>query len=832
MKIIKGYQQIKLNKFLPQPPKPMKTKIQTISIISVLFLVLLSFTSSNNPLERIIAGFDRYLEELPQEKVYLHFDRPYYAAGEKIWFKAYLTAGAFHSPSSLSNTIYVELVDEQGKLMKQHKLFSINGSAAGDFALPDSLKSGNYLVRAYTQWMKNFDQDYFFHQSMKIWNPDNNISQASSKVNNEEQLNVSFYPEGGDMVNGIPSKVAFKAIGPDGLSKTIKGKVVDDSGEVISEIESNVLGMGAFSFIPQKDRSYFAVIEGKEIALPKAKESGLVMGVTNLPGSDNLLVGVEATKDKNYKDLYILAQTRGVVCYAARAELASNRMSTKIPKANFPGGVAQITVIDQNGLPVAERLVFVDNEEEHLNLKVTSDKKTYKPREKVTLDIQVNDAEGDPVVTNLSLAVRDDSQVLTDENRETIRTYLLMSSELRGNIESPGYYFNEKNKDRREALDHLLLTQGWRRFSFEEAIEPQSVQPEYSIEKGLTIKGKLLNKYNDKPIEEGKVTFLSYYPIMNILEASTKESGEFAIHPVIYFDSAQIVLTGENKRGKKNSVEPVVYEKPEFPDVEFPLTSLNKTQSEFERNFIAKSIERRQFDMAFDEKTIMLKEIGVKAKRNNFDDLYASSYGRGSVYKRVEDDPGLQNMVHPLQLIQGRVPGVQIWGGENNWEIQVRGINSILAGTEPLIMIDDIPVPLESLNGISVQDIKGYRIWKGPETAVFGVRGANGVIGFYTKKGYSVSKPQEGVVTFKDNGYHITREFYAPKYDVKKPEHIKPDIRATLFWAPFIQTDSTGHASVTFYNHDLETSVTGIIEGISNTGVPGAANFTYDIEKN
>ncbi|MGK7391045.1 MAG: MG2 domain-containing protein [Candidatus Cyclobacteriaceae bacterium M2_1C_046] len=801
----------------------------TISITSVLLLVLLSFTPFNNPLERIIEGFDRYLEELPQEKVYLHFDRPYYSSGETIWYKAYLTAGAFHVPSSLSKTIYVELIDEEGKLIKQHKLLSINGSSAGDFQLPDTLRSGNYLVRAYTQWMKNFDQDYFFHQQVKIWKPENTITKAND--NYEGQTDIRFYPEGGEMVNGIQSKVAFKAVGPDGLSRVIEGKIVDDSGTVISEIESNILGMGAFSFIPQEDRSYFAIVEGREIALPKAKDYGLVMGVTNISGSDELLLGVQTTDHTKYKDLYIVAQTRGVVCYAARTELTSNYMRAAIPKSKFPAGVAQITIIDHTGLPVAERLIFIDKNEGYLNVEVAPDKATYQPREKVTLDIQVKNANGEPVVTDLSLAVRDDSQVLTDENRETIKSYLLLSSELKGHIESPGYYFNEENENREEALDHLLLTQGWRRFSFAKAVESELDQPEYTVEKGLTIKGKLQNKYNEKPVEDGKVTFVSYYPITNVLTASTKESGEFEIHPVIYFDSAEVVLTGENKRGRKNNIAPVVYEKPEFPEVEFPQTPLNETQSEFERNYIAKSIERRQFDMAFDEKTIMLSEIAVKGKRDNFDDLYSSSYGRGSVYNLVEDDPGLQNMVHPLQLIQGRVAGVQVVGGGNNWEVLIRGVSSILAGTEPLIMVDDIPVPLDMLNGIDVQDIKGYRIWKGPETAVFGSRGANGVIGFYTKRGYKYSKPQEGVITFTDNGYQLTREFYAPKYDVKKPEHAKPDIRATLFWAPYIQTDSTGRASVTFYNHDLETSVTGIVEGLSVTGIPGSANFSYEIKE-
>jgi len=239
----------------------------------------LSFSSLEDRLEQLLAGFKKYLTELPQEKVYLHFDRPTYTNGDTIWLKAYLTAGEFHKPSQLSHAIYVELINEGGKLVKQVKLYSLDGSAAGNIALPDSLPSGNYLARAYTNWMKNGSEDYFFYRPIKIWNTK---GQPVSTAPVKESMDIQFFPEGGDLVNRIQSKVAVKAVGADGLGKYIKGKIVNESDSVLAEFKTNQLGMGAFSFLPKSGKTYRAIIENQpDIKLPSVKESGLALAVSN-----------------------------------------------------------------------------------------------------------------------------------------------------------------------------------------------------------------------------------------------------------------------------------------------------------------------------------------------------------------------------------------------------------------------------------------------------------------------------------------------------------------------------------------------------------------------
>jgi hypothetical protein len=171
------------------------------------------------------------------------------------------------------------------------------------------------------------------------------------------------------------------------------------------------------------------------------------------------------------------------------------------------------------------------------------------------------------------------------------------------------------------------------------------------------------------------------------------------------------------------------------------------------------------------------------------------------------------------------VAGLQITGGEPNFSVSIRG------GGTPFILIDDVPVSIESLSTLSVHDVERIEVWKGADAAIFGGRGGNGVIGFYTRRGAG-SIASEGMLTLAAMGLQIEREFYSPDYDAEKPEHIKPDKRTTLYWAPLIRTDSAGRASVSFYNHDLETTVTGVAEGISSTGKSGATTFKYAITKN
>jgi hypothetical protein len=270
------------------------------------------------------------------------------------------------------------------------------------------------------------------------------------------------------------------------------------------------------------------------------------------------------------------------------------------------------------------------------------------------------------------------------------------------------------------------------------------------------------------------------------------------------------------------------------PVLKYPMFPFYTAPTAQEKDFLIKSVERKNISRAFDFEDQLIALEGVEVTGTKIIDQYTGPriYGGGSTRINVADNTALENLQHPLDLVKGRVAGVQVWGSGDTWSILIQGVSSINSSVEPLIMVDDIPVPIEGLSSIPVLEIESVSVWKGPDAAIFGSRGANGVLGFYTKRGKVQSTtPNQSDHPPVPSGYQIEKEFYSPKYEAKEPPQPRPDRRVTLFWAPNIQTDINGKATVLFFNHDVETEIQGVIEGIDNQGNPGASRFSYKIGK-
>lgn len=800
----------------------------TLAIVASIFSMILYSFRNENFIERITSGLEKYIEEYPQEKVYIHFDKPYYTSGEIIWLKAYLVAGSYHQPSPLSQTIYVDFIDHKKNILFEFKLKSNNGLSSANISLPDSLSSGNYIIRAYTPWMKNFNSAFFFEKQIAIWNLSDT---KNEKVNAKEtDLDFQLFPEGGNMVEGIKSKVAFKAIGKDGLGIPVQGSIIDQDGIVVTSFKSNHFGMGYFELVPENGKNYFCSIfnyASKKIKLPPASEMGFILSVTNNKDQSDIIIRVQTNEKTQNKNMHLLAQSRGVLSYVLKLDLTKNFYLLRIPKEKHLSGITQLTLFNEQNLPVAERLIFIDHQD-YLNISITSDKKIYKPREKVELTLNVTNISNTPVQGNFSLAVCDDQQLFLNKDRDNISSNLLLSSDLTGHIEDPGYYFNHENLDRQEALDILLLTQGWRRFLWTDILMDKWPEINSLIDQGLTISGKLVDLFTKKPIDEGKVILLSDNPNINLMQVSTTKDGYFIFENLIYFDSTKLVLQGETKRKRKSVLFQLIND--DKPKVGSFIQQLDIQLKDYGLQYVERNREIKQIDAAynFDERTIILDEIEVKG--TPIIEEPNKMYGKGSNSIKASDVIGVDSYNHPLQILQGRVAGVLVTGSGLSYNVLIRGVGSTTNNT-PLILVDNVPVTIDVLNSIPPRDIESVEVFKGPEAAIFGSDGANGAILFYTKKGFVNDVNKEGVRTLNSIGYLIPREFYSPKYDVTKPEHIKPDKRLTIFWDPLIQTDSLGKAKITFFNNDNETSVTGILEGISPFGTTGTAQFQYRISK-
>ncbi len=293
-----------------------------INVAGAIALVfLLSSSSMAQPLNDIRGSFNNYRQAALQEKVFVHNDKGAYLTGEIIWFKVYVVDGAFNKPLNLSKIAYVEVLDETQNPVMQAKIALHNGSGSGSLYIPVSANSANYRLRAYTNWMKNFSPDYYFEKKITIVNPYR--SPGTIAKQNKGDYDIQFFPEGGNLVSGIPGNIAFKAVGKDGRGISFKGAVVDQKNDTIARFEPLKFGMGHFSFTPAANSTYKAVIRTPGSApvikyLPAVNSQGYTMQLTE-NGAGKLEVAVNSTSADG--EVYLFAHTRQLVKIAANSVL-------------------------------------------------------------------------------------------------------------------------------------------------------------------------------------------------------------------------------------------------------------------------------------------------------------------------------------------------------------------------------------------------------------------------------------------------------------------------------------------------------------------------------
>jgi hypothetical protein len=621
----------------------------TISFICL--LVLPGFArQSDDPVKKAVTQLDKWTANSPVEKVYLQMDKPYYAAGESMWFKAYVTIGTGHRLSGLSKILYVELIDGADSVKRSLRLPVYSGIGWGDIKLPDNLVAGSYRLRAYTNYMRNAGDGYFFDRTITIGNGiQNNVftntrykyttQNAQQKVNamvsftnlagtpyaNKEvsfevklgaknvsrgkgmtdgdgminiafinpnpaatgagsgqivtnlklsdkntstqtlvikalsdKADVQFFPEGGNLVNGVRSKVAFKATGPDGLGATVTGVITDNEHNEIAKLNNQHAGMGLFALLPQAGKTYQAQITNADgsvntIPLPKAEDNGYVLSVTgNDP--DQLILKVStnpALSAQQNEELSVIGQQNGKVLYAVKSKLTDGYFATEIPKSKFPSGMVQFTLFNAKGEPLNERLSFIRHDDQ-LRLNVSTAKESYAPRQKVTIGLEVKDKDGKPSIGAFSASVTDESKVPVDETTETsIFSYLLLSSDLKGYIEKPNYYFTANSEQTRADLDLLLLTQGYRRFAWKQILADQYAPVVYQPQHSIVLSGTVKTN-SGKPVPKGKITLMATKGGMFLLDTVADEQGRFAFSNLMFGDSVMFVVQGRTARNGKN----------------------------------------------------------------------------------------------------------------------------------------------------------------------------------------------------------------------------------------------------------------------------------------
>ncbi len=821
------------------------------SVCLLTFGLSFGFAQGQTDLTNLLRNFQEYNDTRPVEKVFLHLDKTEYAQAETIWIKSYLVAGPGHTPSPLSRNVYVELLSAEGTIVERLTLRSEEGLSKASLIIPRELPEGDYYLRAYTNWMKNAGQDYFFNKKLKVHSTE--PGEAVTPVQKKVVASLKFYPEGGHLVKNVASKIAFEVTGIDTKEQTVNATLFNQQGEEVARLSTSHEGRGLFSFVPKED-AYYALIEGydQRFNLPKVQPTGLVLSANNK--RDDFLTVTIKSNEVGCEPYYLVTHTRGYITYASQVQMTSTRGFVKIPKSPLPAGITHITVLDKALNPVAERLAFM-NPDENLKIEISPNKTNYDNRELATINLKVTDALGQPVQGSFSLSAFDQGLVQNDQPEYNIASHLLLNSDLKGHIENPSQYFIN-DEEAKAQLDLLMMVNGWSRFDWSDL--GKSTEPAFAVETGLTLQGKLL-KNNGGAAKDGRVLLIntdqeeSSSPM-----ALADEDGHFRFDNLVYYDTTQLTLQGFQRASMKN-----VRFRIDSTFDRLPLTNTYNTQSVFENPLRVSAFKKYAKTAIYIDSTYRrvngityLGDVTVVAdKRKEKYRVLQSKYGEGESYLNFDEIPLVQkNGRDPFTVMLGKIPGFSLHqpSPTDRGIVTVPGapdsLNALLTDPQyriprlrqgpfmgaPLIFIDNNEVTFDQVYELRATDIDYVEVYKSSSTAAFGSRGFSGAIAIYTLKGEKIfaQTPKPGMLSARLMGYHTAREFYAPAYNKENRQQYIPDQRATVFWAPMIVTNAQGEASIQFYTPDQGSYITIDVQGISFKGKPGFSNSGFSIRSN
>jgi len=899
-----------------------------------LFVVFLTLESSTGvaqqlpaiPINTVVERVQKYFGVYPVEKVHLHFDKPYYAVGDTLWFKTYLQHNLFeYSPSKI---VYVEMLTSKDSLIQTLRVPLKNNSGKGQLVLdPQFIAQDNYRFRAYTKWMSNFDNAYFYNKVVTIgdainkklaaeitYTPDGGTkTKATIQFRNREgnllgrrkltweaidgwdpfskgrgetdamgrvtislnikekeylkkgRLNVKiegdklepdlvgsyplqhalwdadvqFFPEGGDLLAGVSKKLAFKAVSSAGRGLKVKGKIVDSKKKEVASFEDVAFGMGAIDFLPVAGERYKATVsfengEERTYDLPEVKEEGINVTLFN-EDDTSLQMGLIAN-DTFYEKManqpfYVLGQSNGHLVYAAQATLKNSSVLINIPKDKLPNGILQLSIMQPDGKLLSERLVF-NQSQPLLDITVKTDKATYAQKEGVSLSIHV--PLTDSLKGNYSVSVIDDAKVPYNDDQELgILSNYLLTSDLKGYVEQPNYYFNEKNENRKEALDALLMTQGFRRFSYDDLIAEKLPQVQFMPEQGITLSG-ILRLNTGRPQPNGGL--LLSIPSRNIRKDTyTDNQGRFSFENLVFPDSSQVTI---NARGNDNFRNLVInMDQTYFPGIDRgnPYASDNVQNIDQEmKAYLNNSKNEYRTSILIDE----VQVTGVQRKTVTSKE-FSSLSGLSMPEHRIEGER-LSGCNVLTMCLTTMLTGITY----DNQTLRYYITRNYNQGSRVPVQffLDGMPIDEQALNSIMPGEIEAIEIFLRDELGTVSRLYQNdGVVSIMTKKKERNNQPRmslaeiesmlpkTNVIDMMPLGYVKERTFYAPKYDTPDSKNTN-DYRTTIYWNPDVVLDDEGNATLNFYNADGNGRYKVVVEGQDETGTAGRTVYYYNVK--
>ena len=784
--------------------------------LSVAFLFSILATQAQEP-DSIINIYANYF---PKEKVHVHFDKTVYNKEETIWYKVYIMDG--NGLTALSKNVYVEWFDTTGRFIKQTISPLFQSTAKGAFDLPADYKGDFIRMKVYTKWGLNDDSSYIYQRNITINN--NDVAQKIKPITRKTKLDV--FPEGGDLVNGMTSLVAFKAYDQFGKPVKVKAFLQNDKNKILDTLDIKHDGMGSFILIPKAGESYSVKWSDSfgnsgNTKLPVAKAEGVVMAVR----ISNEFAGVKVDRTQvvpeNFKQLNLLVHMNQEILFKVALN-ATDKTSlfAKIPIAEMNTGVLQFSLFTHDWLPVAERLIFVNNRLHEFGAKIIPQLTTLTKRGKNVIDILVSDT----TTTNMSISITDGN--LDDGSLgNTIYADLLLNSELKGKIHNPGYYLSSDSDEVTANLDLLMMTNGWRRFNWQDIRAGKGPTLTYLPEsESMRIRGLVYGLKNVSANElllnmvlQNKDSSKSF-----LFQQVSKE-GYFETKEQMFYDTAKLFYSFNNNP-KLNDITQIQFDngllKPSAKLIGY--TELEKMQ--LWNDSIARArmayFLKLQEDWKSKSQYKTLQEVIIKSrqkpKEDALDERYASGLFSGGDAQILDfmNDPASLGGLDMFTYLQGRIPGLMI--SRSGSQVQL-----LWRGATPEVYLDQQLVGPEFIQSMNIRDIAIIKVFRPPFFGGIG-GGSGGAIAIYTKKGGDVrpsgdGKNNKGMLSTLIPGYTRFKEFYNPQYDAG--DNQETDIRTTLFWSPYIITNKKHpRFKIQFFNNDFSTKLNVVLEGVNTEG--------------
>lgn len=791
----------------------------TIRFSRLLVTFLAAFMIQEGFSQQIDSMMLVYAEQFPTEKIHIHFDKSIYNKEETIWYKIYILSGT--ELTGLSKNVYVEWYDTTGRMLKQTVAPLYQSTAKGSFDVPVDYP-GNFIhVKAYTRWMLNDDSAYAYSRNLTI----NTSAAGQNKKPVVLKTRVETFPEGGFIIQGLNTRVAFKATNQYGLPVLIKGFLVNDKNKIIDTLKVQHDGMGSFMLTSKPGEKYqinWTDENGKtgttSVLITKTEGARLSITTTN----DKAIVQVERTPNAadNFKRLNLLVHMNQTLFYKVNLNATEKTLlNAAVPIDEIPTGILQFSLFTSDWIPVAERIIFINNRLHEFNAKVTPQLVSFERRGRNVFDISVSDT----AFTNMSVAVTDASVVTPDVN--TIYSDLTLSSDIKGKIYNPAYYLSSDADSVTANLDLVMLTNGWRRFDWDKIKAGVLPKIQYPIETDLLkITGKV---YGMKSISTAAPVVLNMIVVgkdssKNFLFTPVEKDGFFEQKGTFFYDTARILynFNGNDKLKDllqvkfENGLLRQILKKIQYPDT-YRNFNWSDSLARSKMNYFLDQQEQLKRRMA----SATLQEVIVKSRTKSKDQLVEEKYtsglfAGGDAYSfNLLDDPAAQSSIDVLSFLQGRVAGLMISGTGSQVSLSWRG-------STPDLFLNEIKSDISMVQSINVRDIAMVKVFRPPFFGSIG-GGSGGAVAIYTRRGNdtksapSDNKSMESTVL---GGYSRFKEFYSPQYD-KPSETFETDIRTTLYWNPYVITNKKNpRVRIQFFNNDFSKKLQIVLEGINADG--------------